>query len=132
MPNDSDAERILWAQENINTLMQQRAGLDRRINEFRAFIAMLEESDAAIHGRNGNGQHASLADMVVDILRGHRGVPMSPAQVADEVQRRGFKPQGKVKLRDLVGIELPRQARAGRGVIRVSAGLYAVPAEPPE
>ena len=52
----SDSRRIKWAQENIDALLRQRAGIDRRISEFKAFVAMLKESDVVV-------QNVSLSEV---------------------------------------------------------------------
>jgi hypothetical protein len=141
---EADAARRKWAESQIDALVRQREGLDRRIAELKGFIALLEQSSVAIQPTpdkvelhpipdtpiirrivpgGGPGLGASLRLALRDV--GANG--MTIAEVADRVQDLGYAPRGeKSSVYDMVRTELARLSRSSRsGIVKVAPGRYA-------
>jgi hypothetical protein len=126
--DDKDSQRRRWVEANISSLMQQRTAIDRKVAEFKAFLAFLDLSDTVIgngHASDQGGASDSLPAIIESILREARR-PMTTPEVAEAVVKRGWKPDGKNSVKARVGIELPRQAKIGRRhIVKVDVGTYA-------
>lgn len=139
-------QRRQWAQSRISELAQERDRLDRRIEELKAFIALLDQSDAALAGPNGSRpvprprgpgrgrrsrggrrQKRALADYLVTALKNAGPAGADIKLVTDAVIQAGYVHEGKARLTTTVASELNRQMRKGkRGIVRLGTGRYAV------
>lgn len=119
-----------WAEEQLAALKRQREGIDRKMAEFQGFLSILDQSQNTVSFNatvlvvpKGNGE-TTMPERIASILR-EAGKPMKASDVAEAIERTGFKYEGRVPLKILVSTELARQSkRRAHGIRKVSVGLY--------
>ena len=140
MPEDKDALRRRWAEDQISGLEKQRDGINRRIDELRSFVALLDASEAALRApqlafsvhptfnvRLIPTERKSLADWLIDALSTAGQAGMTIREVAEKLKLMGYEYRGSRRFETLIGSELHRQARTGRrGVVKLGTARYGI------
>ncbi len=131
MSDDSKA-RVRWALNQIARLQVQQDTIAEQIRRHHDFIAMLEASDAAIASAPATKRakaprrNSPLADFLRAAVAEAGPAGLDVAEIADRVQKLGFKAAGKTPLRIRVSAELVRQSKKPKArIFKVGTGRYA-------
>jgi len=135
MTQDIDSKRREWAEREITKLRRMREHIDEQMRSFETFLRMLDVSRAML--KNGGAAQMEvevpdsdlpLGEMIARALK-EAGVPLSPRQVAERIQKGGYSYPGRLPFAAVVSAELNRQFKTHRrGIVKTGPGKYTVAA----